>query len=429
MSNPRFRSNKGLVAAAVVAAAFAGAAVTWFVLAPQASRTPAEKSAPAARKILYYRNPMGGSDISYTPKKDSMGMDYVPVYADEGGVSEPGVVRIDPVIIQDMGVRTAVVRRGDVGGEVQANGAVVPDEGRVTTVTLKTDGYIERLNARKTGQLIRRGELLFTLYSPDLTALFREYLGALRYVHSLKPSDSAYRDARALADATRERLRLLGVDAREIARAGATQQAPRAIAFYAPYTGVVLKKNLLEGAYVQAGAELLTLADLSRVWVLADVYAQDLHAVHVGDPARITLQGLPGRVFRGRVDFLYPTLSDTARAVKARIVLPNPNGALRPDMYAAVTIDNPTRTSHLLVPASAVLRDAGGASVVLALGGGRFKPQRIQLGAPVGQDYVVRSGLDEGQRVVTSAQFLIDSAANLSEALQKMTPPAPEKAQ
>lgn len=387
---------------------------------------------PGERKVLYYKNPMGTGHVSDKPLKDEMGMDYVPVYADEVQQGDSGpsdTVAISPAIVQSIGVRTAPVTRGAVVNEISANGVVALDEAHTLIVTNKIGGYIERLHVKTVGQTLKQGDPLFDIYSPDLVALMGEYFAAYRYHESLPETanTTTQRNAADLLMTVTKRLQSLDVDRTEIEKVRSERAVPRVVRFYARQNGTVLKKNVTEGASVAAGTELFQLADLSTLWVLADVYAQDYAMLHVGNRARVSVQGLPGKVFDGRVDFIYPTQDAQTRTAKLRIVLSNPQRLLRPDMQATVTIQSGAGPSQLLVPKSAVLRTGKQDLVILALGEGRFRPQVIKLGSESGEHYAVLSGLKEGEVVVTSAQFLIDSESRLQEAFQKLTSESVEK--
>ena len=385
----------------------------------------ARENPPAERKVLYYKNPMGSGHVSDKPMKDEMGMDYIPVYADEltrPAEANPGLVALDPALVQTIGVRTAEVSKGKIGGEISASGVVALNETASTTVTSKVAGYIEKLHVTAVGQHVTTQSPLFDLYSPDLDALLQEYLSALRYQASL-PGDAATaltRNATELTVATQMRLESLGLRKTQMKQMAAEGGVPRLITFYSPQTGTVLKKNVQEGGFVPAGTELFILADLSQLWVLADVYTQDYAALRVGSRARVDVQGMPEKTFDGRVDFIYPTVDPQTRVAKVRIVLPNPKGLLRPDMFAQVKIQGPVQT-QLVLPKSAVLRSGARDWVILALGEGRFRPQPIKLGAESGEHYAVLSGLKEGETVVTSAQFLLDSESRLQEAMHKLS--------
>lgn len=382
-------------------------------------------STAAERKALYYKNPMGTGHVSDRPLKDDMGMDYIPVYVETSPAGSPedaGVVRISPAVIQNMGVRTAQVVKGAVVGEIEANGVLALNETATTTITTKIDGYIEKLHVTAVGQTVNTDDPLFDIYSPDLDARLQEYLGALRYQDSL-PAHAAqtlHRNATELVVAAHMRLESLGIRKTQLKKMAAEGAVPRVLTFYSPQHGTVLKKNVLEGSSITAGSELFQLADLSTLWVLADVYAQDYAALRVGNRARVSVQGLPGKVFEGRVDFIYPTQDAQTRTAKVRIGLRNPQRLLRPDMYATVTIQGGAQAPQLLLPKSAVLRTGRQDLIILALGDGRFRPQPVTLGTETREHYVALAGIAEGDLVVTSAQFLLDSESRVQEAVQKM---------
>lgn len=388
-------------------------------------------SAPAERKILYYKNPMGTGHVSDKPMKDEMGMDYIPAHDEhEGAVDQDtSVVHISPAVVQNIGVRTAPVAKGAVAGEIEANGVLALNETATATITTKIDGFIEKLHVTAVGQTVKFEDPLFDIYSPDLDARLQEYLAALRYQNSLPAhaSQSVHRNATDLVVTANMRLESLGIRKAQLKKMASDENVPRLVTIHSSQSGTVLKKNVQEGGSVAAGTELFQLADLSTLWVLADVYAQDYATLRVGNRARVSVQGLPGKFFEGRVGFIYPTQDAQTRTAKVRIVLNNPQRLLRPDMQATVTIQSDVRAPQLLVPKSAVLRTGKQDLVVLALGEGRFRPQVIKLGPESGEHYAVLSGLKEGEVVVTSAQFLIDSESRLQEAFQKLTSESAEK--
>ena len=377
----------------------------------QASAGVATTAKPAGggdHRVLYYRNPMGLPDTSPKPKKDSMGMDYLPVYADEGSQGDPpGSVRITPGRLQTLGVRTeAAEMRPAVARTIHATGTLQFDERRLATVTTKVPGWIEHLAVAATGDPVRRGQVLAEIYSPDLVASEEEYLVAARL-------------GGVIATASVERLRALDVPEQEIARLRRTGRSSRSIAVMAPADGVVIDKSIQEGMRVGAGDPLYKTADLSDMWLVAQVQEQDLGAVRPGQIARVTFVAFPGRTFEGQVDFIYPTLSADTRTARVRIVLANPDGALRAAMFANVQIGASAGGEPVLsVPNSAVL-DSGTRQVVLvARGEGRFEPRPVQLGIR-GDDWVqILEGIKPGDRVVVGANFLIDAESNLRAALQ-----------
>jgi len=384
---------------------FDDASAAAFATAQAAAPKP---PATADHRVLYYRNPMGLPDTSLKPKKDSMGMDYLPVYADDGAQGDPpGTVRISPGRLQTLGVRTQVAEMRPADNRaIRATGITQFDERHLATVTTKVPGWIEHLTVAATGDPVRRGQVLAEIYAPDLVASEEEYLVAAG-MHG------------AIGAASEQRLRALDVPADEIARLRKTGKATRRIAVMAPADGVVIDKPVQEGMRVDAGEALYRTADLSSVWLIAQVQEQDLGSVQPGEMAHATFVGFPGRTFEGKVEFIYPSLSAETRTARVRIVLPNADGALRAAMYANVRIDAPAGKEPVLsVPNSAVL-DSGTRQVVLvASGDGRFEPRPVQLGVH-GNDWVqILDGIEPDDRVVVGANFLIDAESNLRAALQ-----------
>jgi Cu(I)/Ag(I) efflux system membrane fusion protein len=381
--------------------------------APAAGAASAPAVAPKPRAsadhhVLYYRNPMGLPDTSPKPKKDSMGMDYLPVYADEGAQGDlSGAVRITPGRLQTLGVRTEVaVLRPTASRAVRATGVLQFDERHLATVTTKVPGWIEHLAVAATGDPVRRGQVLAEIYAPDLVASEEEYIVAAKM-------------GGAIGAASDQRLRALDIPDDEIARLRRTGRSTRRIAVVAPADGVVVDKPVQEGMRVDAGEALYKTADLSSMWLIAQVQEQDLGAIQPGETAHATFVAFPGRSFEGKVEFIYPSLSAETRTARVRIVLPNPDGALRAAMYANVEIDAATGGEPVLsVPNSAVL-DSGTRQVVLVAGDeGRFEPRPVKLGIH-GDDWVqVLDGIKPGERIVVGANFLIDAESNLRAALQ-----------
>ncbi|WEN43035.1 Cation efflux system protein CusB [Thauera sp. GDN1] len=409
------------IAAAVAIAAAAG---YWFAqvqhgAAPAAqvgaadavpTAPPATPAAEGERKILYYRNPMGLPDTSPVPKKDSMGMDYIPVYADDKP-DDSGAVVVSPARIQTLGVRTAEVELRAVDSTVRASGRIEIDERTQVVVAPRFEGWIERLHVNAIGDPVKKGQPLFTAYSPELQSTGEELRIAERLASQSAAQDPvASESARRLAEATRARLRNLQV----AGQAGARQ------VFHAPVSGVVLEKEAIEGGRFMPGDPLFRIADLSKVWIIADVYEQDLARVQVGQGAQVTLEAYPGRSFAARVGYLYPTLDAATRSTRVRLELDNPAGLLRPGMFAQVALAAGDTTPKTVVPTSAIIDDGERRVVLRALGEGRFKPQPVKLGER-GRDMVeVLEGVEAGDRVVVSANFLIDSESQLKAALSNL---------
>jgi membrane fusion protein, copper/silver efflux system len=399
--------------------------------APAADTT--KQTAPqsnAEHRILYYRNPMGLPDTSPVPKKDSMGMDYLPVYADEDTSQDPrGTVRINQGRIQTLGVRTEeAVMHLALTRSIRATGSLQFNERRLAVVTTKTAGWIEHLAVAATGDPVRKGQVLAEIYAPDLVAAEEEYLVAARMSGAMS-GDMAHGNPGALAAASLQRLRALDVPEDEIARLRKTGKAQRLIAVRAPADGVVIEKPVQEGMRIEAGQALYKTAGLSDFWLIAEVQERDLGMVQPGQIATAQFIAFPARSFAGKVEFIYPSLSPETRTARVRIVIPNPDQVLRAAMYASVEIAVPAAEGPMLaIPSSSVI-DSGARQVVLIdRGQGRFEPRTVHLGSQGGDWVQVIDGVKPGEKVVTSANFLIDAESNLRSALQGFAasnPPAP----
>lgn len=388
--------------------------------APPDSPTSATVSmAPkSGRRVLYYRNPMGLPDTSPVPKKDSMGMDYIPVYDGEAP-AEPGTVVLPPEKVQKLGVRTVVAGREAMPASVRASARVEVDETRMFVIAPRFEGWIERLHANQTGMTVRRGQPVMTLYSPALLAAQEEYKiadeAAQRLADHDPPSAAAMRQLR---DAAQTRLRNWQVAG---ARLGDTGDSAR-LAITAPANAVVIEKPVVEGDRFEAGQTVLRLADLSTVWVVADVPVSQAAELAVGHAAQFDTPSLPGEVREGRIDFIQPVVDRESRTVAVRLVLPNPDGLLRPGLFGEVLLHGQPGADTVVVPRSAVI-DSGTRQIVLVqVAEGRFEPRPVRLGRRAADRVAVLDGLVEGETVVVSATFLIDAESNLSSALQGLAP-------
>ena len=370
-----------------------------------------------ARKLLYYRNPMGLADTSPVPKKDSMGMDYIAVYEGDEP-DDAGVVKVSPERIQTMGVKTALAEEQVLETTVRTVGRLEVDERAIVDVAPRFDGWIERLYVNATGDPVKRGQALFSVYSPELVSAYKELTIARDLGQDIKAADPAARErAEHLTTAVRERLRNWDM------AAGATRVDSSHLRFNSPANGIVLDKKAIEGMRFSAGMPIYRIADLSKVWVIADVYEQDLTRVKVGQTAMIGIDAFPDRHFSAKVAYLYPTLNASTRTTQVRLELPNPDGQLRPGMFAHVDIAIGGAQPRLTVPLSAVIDNGSNQVVLLALDGGRFKPQPVKLGLR-SEDFVeILDGLKAGDRVVVAASFLIDAESNLKAALSNFTAP------
>ncbi len=381
---------------------------------------------------MFYRHPMNPSVTSKTPAKDEMGMDYVPVYppgcpgaATESG-GPPGTVVIDPTVVQTIGVRTAKVRRQDFSNPIHTVGRVTYDEDLLARLHPKTEGWVEKLFISETGEFVARDDELLSLYSPQLVASEQEYLLALKSLKALK--DSPFQDirhgARELVKTARERLELLDVPAHQIRELERTSKIIKNLHIHSPVDGYVVHVGVREGQYVTPQTELYMVADLQKVWVYADIYEYELPWVKVGDPAEIRLTAVPGRVFKGEVVYVYPYADAKTRTVKVRLEFDNPDLVLRPELFANATIHTRPKKAVLAIPSEAVVRTGLKEHVFVVRGPGKFEPRSVTLGVPSNGMVEVVAGLSEGEEVVVSSQFLIDSESKLREAMHKFTEPA-----
>jgi Cu(I)/Ag(I) efflux system membrane fusion protein len=395
---------------APAATAAAGAAT-----AP-ASAAASASGAAAKPRILYYRNPMGLPDTSPVPKKDQMGMDYIPVYADEEPASATPLVKLSVDKVQKLGVKTETVALRDLARSIRAVATVQANERSLHTISAKFDGWIQRLYVNTTGQTVRKGEALMDVYSPDLIAAQQEYLIARRGVQTLAGADEQASMQR-LVDSALQRLRNWDISETELQRLTQEGKTAQYLTLRSPANGVVLDKPSIQGKRFIAGEVLYQVADLSQVWLLADVFERDLEQVRVGQPAKVQVDAYPDQVYAGKVTFIYPTVNPDTRTAKVRIELANPRGLLKPSMYARVEFtSNRGKGQMLAVPDSAVLDTGTRQLVLIERAEGRFEPRPVKLGAH-GDGYVeVVQGVKAGENVVVSANFLIDAESNLNAA-------------
>ena len=373
------------------------------------SQQPSKPGGAESRKVKYYKSAMMLGEISQTPRKDSMGMDMVPVYEGEDSTS---AISVDPVTIQMMGVRTAEVTRGPLEREIRTVGVIDYNETALADVTTKFRGWIEKLYVDATGKQVKKSEPLFDIYSPDLYSAQNEYVVALA-------SGTA-----GLKSSARQKLALFDISDDQIAELERTRTPQRTLRVDAPIDGIVVEKMAVQGQMVEAGMKLYRLADLSLVWMQAQVYEEDLAFLKLGQEAEVSLSYLRDRRFKGRITYIYPTVDDKTRTAHVRMEFHNPGLFLKPGMFATVQVRAELEPSTLLVPDSAVLRSGEKNTVFVALDGGKFEPRTITLGPRTQNNtYQVLSGLKEGERVVTSSQFLLDSESQLREAIQKMLEP------
>ena len=388
---------------------------------------PAAK--PGERRIAFYRSPMDPSIRSDKPAKDSMGMDFVPVYEDErepasSSVAGRAVVTISSERRQVLGVRSEVVQKLPLAHQIRTVGTVAVDERLLRQVRTKVDGYIEHLYVDFTGQFVKRGERLLSIFSPDLVATQQEYLLALRGRNRLSESAvaSAAEGSSSLLEAARQRLLLWDIRAADIEKLEKSGQVTRTLNVYSEIGGYVLKKMAYQGMKVTPADTLYEIADLSRVWILADVYEYNLSSVTLGMQGVISVASIPGKEWKGKISFVSPTVEGPTRTVKVRLEVDNTRGDLKPEMFADVFL-NVDLGVGLVVPDGAVINTGDRRLVFLDRGEGRFEPREVKLGVKIeGSGVQIVSGLAEGDRVVIGANFLLDSESSLKAVLSEMTP-------
>jgi RND family efflux transporter MFP subunit len=391
---------------------------------PRGASSPAGASSSRERRILYYRHPMDPSVRSDKPAKDQMGMDYSPVYADEaqGASSVPGrsAVTIPLERARLLGIRSEPVTVSMSGGTLRTVGRVAIDERRREVVQTKYEGYVEKLYVDFTGKPVRRGQPLLAIYSPELVAAQKEFLVARGARERLAESSvpGVAKGGAELAEAARQRLRSLDFSAEEITTLERTGATRRTVTLRSPFSGLVIQKMAIEGMKVSPADRLYEIADLSRVWVMAEVYEKDLGAVRVGLPARVVLPNQPTREWRGTVSFVSPTVKPETHTVEARIELSNADGLLKPDMFADVYLEGAS-ASVLTVPESAVVQTGERTLVFVDKGQGQYEPRAVSIGERVPGGYRVRNGVEGGERVVVSANFLIDSESSIRSAIAR----------
>ena len=397
----------------------------------KASR-PAAAARSGERQVLFYRSPMNPSVTSPVPMKDEMGMDYVPVYADEAKGAAGGIDGLAPVEagregLRLAGVQTAVAERQELTRTTRAAGIVIPDETRVRHVHTKVAGFIEKLYVNYTGQQVRAGQPLLSIYSPELLATQEEFLrareAAARFSASSLPE--VRRGGEELLTAARRRLELLDVPPSFISRLERTGQAQRTVTLTAPASGFVTGKEIFAGQEVQPGMDLLMLTDLSRVWIEADFYEYEARSLRLGQKVVVMLPYDPGVRFTGRVKFIYPVLDPQSRTLKVRLEFPNPGLALKPGMYVDVTPELETRVG-IVIPDSAVI-DTGVRQVVFVAKDGAFIPREVQVGSRAEGKALVLSGVAAGERVAVKANFLLDSESRLRAAIAALPPARPQE--
>ena len=399
------------ILAVCVAALIVIAAIYFIFFSITAGDNVAQTS--SSKKILYYRDPMDPTMTSDKPGKSPMGMDMVPVYEGEEGSG----VKIDPTTRQNIGVRYETVQKKMLSKIVRTVGKVDYDEKKLYEVNTKISGWVDKLLVNYTGKYVQKGEPLLEIYSPELVSAEEEYIIALKY----KDANTSQPDQKELLDRAHRRLMYWDISHEQIVRIEETRQPEKTMALVAPATGVVVEKNVLQGGSVMAGTNLYKIADLSTVWVLADVYEYEVPFVRVGQQATVALSYAPGKVYKGRVSYIYPYLNSETRTVKVRIEIANPRGELKPEMFATVELQSPLKIHAVAIPEQSVIHSGERNVVVVSPEEGRFESRDVTLGVLAGGYYQVLSGVNEGEKIVISSQFLLDSESNLKAVLQTMS--------
>jgi Cu(I)/Ag(I) efflux system membrane fusion protein len=359
------------------------------------------------REVLYWVAPMDANFRRDEPGKSPMGMDLVPVYADEVD-GQPGVVKIDPTIFNNLCVRTANAERGSLSQQIETVGYVGYDEDTLQHIHTRVDGWIETLATKAAGDPIAKGQLLFELYSPTLVNAQQEYLAALRSSNAL------------LLGASKERLIALGVTENGIARLNEERSVSQHIRVYAPTDGVIAMLGVREGDHVTSATDVMSIAELNKIWVIAEVFERQAAWVSTGQHAMVELDYLPGQMWHGSVDYVYPELDPKTRTLRVRLRFENADEFLRPNMFARVTIHGDSTEEVVHVPREALIRGGSIDRVVVALGEGRFRSQPVQVGIESGDRVAILDGVAPGDPIVVSGQFLIDSESNIESALSSM---------
>jgi Cu(I)/Ag(I) efflux system membrane fusion protein len=374
------------------------------------------------RKVVFYRSPMNPNQTSPVPRKDEMGMDYLPVYGDEvndtasSSVTGLAAVNINPQRQQSIGLRTVSVTRGTISASLRTTGRIQADPTRVRKINVKVEGYVEKIYADFLGKPVKKGEPIFSLYSPSLFSAQNELLLAIETRDALKKGGALGTDGDNLVASALRKLELWDVPADEITSLQRTKKPTKTLTFISPISGVVTVKNIVEGSYLNPGDTPYEITDLSYLWVSTDIYEYDLMGLNIGMTATLTLNAYPNKTFEGRVVFIDPVLDPKTRTVRLYVNVSNPAAELKPEMYCEVLLHSKDRQG-LLIPLDAVIRAGTRNVVFLALGGGRFSPREIQLGVKSGDQIEVLGGLMEGQKVVVHANFLVDSESQLRASL------------
>lgn len=397
-----------------------GVATYLGVITPNPEKINEQKN---GNRPLYYRHPMNPEVTSPTPRKDDMGMDFVPVYAEGVQSNDPiGTVKIDATAVQNIGVRTARAERRSMAHVVRALGHVQFDENKLSQLHPKTEGWVEKLHVSRTGDPVQRNGILLELYSPQLVSSQQEYLLALKNQQRLR--ESQFKDVRTSADElveiSRQRLLLLDVPVHQLRELEKNRKIKRRLHIHSPFSGIVLSIGVRVGEYITPRTELFQIADLTKVWVLADIYEYELPWVKNGDEGQITVSAIPDKSFKGAISYIYPTVDMKSRTIKVRFEVDNPGLQLKPGMFANVMLRSDEQPNAIVVPEEAVIRSGQRNTIFIVREEGKYEPREVKLGVAAMGYVQIIDGVEEDELVVTSSQFLIDSESKLREATSKM---------
>lgn len=378
-------------------------------------------TAQTARKPLFYRNPMGLPDTSPVPKKDAMGMDYIPVFAGDEQVTAGGSTQLKISVekIQKLGVKSVTVSKQVFTQSVRAVGRIEPNERSIYVIMPKFEGWVETLYVNATGDEVHAGQALFEVYSPELVSAQREYLIAVQGEQAMQSAQAdAKNNMSNLVNSSLARLKNWDISAGELRQLRESGEVKRSITYRSPVRGIVLEKMAVKGMRFMPGETLYKIADLSKLWIMVDVFEQDIAALKIGQAAQVNIDAFPGRVFATRVSYIYPTLNEQTRTARVRLELNNADGKLRSGMFARVmlVIKN-NQQAVLAVPDSAVIYSGSRELVLVDLGAGKFAPRIVKLGRQSDDQIEILEGVKEGEKIVTSANFLLDAESNLKAAI------------
>lgn len=374
--------------------------------APHDAAAPADSGGDASEpEVAYWVAPMDPAFRSDKPGKSPMGMDLVPVYEDE---TSDATVRISSTMANNIGIRTARIERSDLARKARTVGFVGYDEMKVSHIHMRAEGWIDELTVKSEGERVKKGDLIFRIYSPDLVVAQSEYVQALKQGQTV------------LSRLAKERLGLLNFLDSQITELKRTGEVRQLVDVYADQDGIVVDLNIAENMFVTPGTTILTIVDLSSVWVLADVFEEEAQWMKVGLPASVNTPFQPDAVRRGTVDYVYPTIDPVTRTLKVRLKFDNPDELLKPNMYAEVSISGEPKARVLSIPRDALIRTGTSQRVILALDGGAFEPREVKTGMVSNDRIEIVSGLKDGDILVVSGQFLIDSEASLSASFRRM---------